>query len=83
MGRNIRCKSGHWIARPKSSVSAMRLCVLPHAVLGSAPFVPAGMLLAVGGACACGVEGVCGALGCLSTACVVLLFSDVWDGCDR
>eukprot|EP01043_Picozoa_sp_COSAG02_P092963 COSAG02_NODE_29519_length_567_cov_3.955128_1_plen_149_part_01 len=40
----------------------MSLCVLPHAVLGSAPFVPAGMLLSVGGVCACGVEGVCGAV---------------------
>ena len=40
----------------------MSLCVLPHAVLGSAPFAPAGMLLAVGGASACGVEGVCVAL---------------------
>ena len=40
------------------------LCVLPDAVLGSVPWVPAGMTLAAGGACACGVEGVCGALGC-------------------
>ena len=29
-----------------------------------APSVPAGMLLSVGGVCACGVEGVCGAFGC-------------------
>ena len=40
------------------------VCVLPRAVLGSAPSVPAGMLPSVGGVCACGVEGVCGAFGC-------------------
>ena len=64
MRKNIRCTSGHWNARPESLISAVSLCVLPHAVLGSAPFVPAGMLLSVGGVCACGVEGVCGAFGC-------------------
>ena len=42
------------------------MCVLPRALLGCAPFVPAGMLLVVGGVCACGVEGVCGAFGMLS-----------------
>ena len=31
-------------------------------MLCSAPFVPAGMLLSVGGVCACGVEGACVAL---------------------
>ena len=35
----------------------MSVCVLPHALLGSAAFVPAGML-SVGGVRACGVEGV-------------------------
>ena len=45
-------------------LSGESLCVLPRAVLGSAPFVPAGMLPSVGGVCACGVEGVRGAFGC-------------------
>ena len=41
------------------------MCLLPHALLGCARFVPAGMLF-VGQrrVCVCGVEGVGGAFGC-------------------
>ena len=56
----------HWRAGGAScrtSVSSVRLCVLPRAPLGAAPFAPAGML-SVGGVRACGVEGVGGAFGC-------------------
>ena len=58
--RHWRAGSASW----RALISGVSLCVLPRAVLGSAPFVPAGMLLSVGGVCACGVEGVCGAFGC-------------------
>ena len=56
----------HWRAGSAScraSISHVSLCVLPRALLGAAPFAPAGML-SVGGVRACGVEGVGGAFGC-------------------
>ena len=52
--RHWRAGSASW----RTFVSSVSLCVLPHAVLGSAPFVPAGMLLSVGGCCflMCGMD---------------------------
>jgi len=55
--RALECKT------EELDLSRESVC-LAHAVLGSVPSVPAGMLSAVGGGCACGVEGVYGALGC-------------------
>ena len=45
-------------------LSGESMCLVACAAELCAPFVPAGMLLSVGGVCACGVEGVCGAFGC-------------------
>ena len=56
----------HWRvgrASCRASFSSVSLCVLPRALLGAAPFAPAGML-SVGGVRACGVEGVGGAFRC-------------------
>ena len=57
--RHWRAGSASW----RASISTVSLCVLPRALLGAAPFAPAGML-SVGGVRACGVEGVGGAFGC-------------------
>ena len=48
LARHWRVGSASW----RASISAVSLRVLPRAVLGSARFVPAGMLPSVGGVCA-------------------------------
>ena len=55
MSKSTRCTNGRWNARARSSISKVRLCVLPHALLGSVRFCRSGWPAFVGRWC----ESVC------------------------